>query len=274
MCAALQDEKPDAAQIRHMLLFGYHPDTMRLLVSAALAQFDVCCPALCGYWPEAALPSATALESSNAPTAAGAPLSHASLASAMGLHALVQHPAAPATRPLSVASFEAFAAGQPLPPWHARSRARHAFVTNLLLQLLASQGAFAGEPALTRALFAVQVAPLLDTSEDACTAESADAAADRARASAKRWLQEPLFANSLPAWSAFAANEAHAGRYKQAGKACPCSLPHLLHAATHGCSTVLKLVHSTQSPALPAQQPDIHSAHAATARAHLQITCR
>ena len=219
----MQVEKPAAADIRHMLLFGYHPDTTRLLVFGALAAFDVTCPVLCGYRASTALHSSFTVRCSNAPSPAGTPLGCTSLAAAFGMDALLQQQAASVQRPpcsFAVPSYEALAAGGAPVPWFACSQARHAFMTTLLLQLLASQGIFAGEPALVRALFAVQATPLLHHNQSEARLEAQDAAAERARLSAKRWLQEPLFSGNLVAWSAFAANEAHAGRHKQASKVC------------------------------------------------------
>jgi hypothetical protein len=117
-----------------------------------------------------------------------------------------------------VPSFEGLAAGDStgLVPWYARSRARHVATRTLLLQVLAPGGRFSGDAGLIRALYQVEAAPLCQLAGAGLVQEAAAAAVDRARASAKRWLQEPMLANSLAAWSAFAALEHRGRRPKQA----------------------------------------------------------
>jgi hypothetical protein len=228
------DAQMPPAEFTRLVLRHCHPDTRRLLVYGLLACIDVPCVSTCGYLVSAATPTAHHLRDGNVATAASVPLTTAPLAAALGLSVgdrdQTDTPRAHAWQ--QVASFEAFApaCGGTSVPWFARSPERHAFARTALLQMLAPGGSLAGDPGLVRALFHVEGTRVVHavstgTVEDATRGnveswqlESAPVAAERARASAKRWLQEPMLARSLVAWSAFAALEERYGRHKQALK--------------------------------------------------------
>jgi hypothetical protein len=220
-----------ASDVRHVLLFGAHPDATRLLLYGALAALDVPCTSASGYLVAAATPASQRLRDSNCCGGAAAhPLAAQPLSTALGLSFCTAAPARDGGADLAdagpdwlrVASFEAMTrsdgAGAPA-PWYARSPARHAFVRSMLLQMLAPGGRFSGDPGLIRALFHVEATPILSQSPvggQAASRETLAAAGEHARKSAKRWLQEPMLAKSLSAWSAFAALEESCGRHRQA----------------------------------------------------------
>ena len=221
--ASLRVPAPD---VRHVLLFGCHPDTMRLLTYSLLACFDVPCVSTCGYLVSAATPAAHQLHGDNNTNAASLPLTPVSLAVALGLGAGATPADGSAVSHdwLNVSSSETIAAGTDAQavPWYARSPERHAFARTALLQMLAPGGSLSEDVGLIRALFHVEGTPILRLDETGSTVlETAAAAGARARASAKRWLQEPMLARSLTAWSAFAALEERCGRHKQALKVAP-----------------------------------------------------
>lgn len=176
------------------------------------------CASTCGHIVPAATPFTQRLRDSN--TAAGArPFAPRSLACELGLCADGGARGRGAQEWLEVPSFEGLAAGGSSghkASWYARSIARHTDVRTLLLQVLAPGGRFSGDAGLIRALFQVEAAPVFQPAGAGLVQEVESAAIERARSSAKRWLQEPMLANSLAAWSAFAALEHHSGRPKQA----------------------------------------------------------
>ena len=222
---------------RHVLLFGLHPDSSRLLVFAALSQMGVRCPSACGHLLGSTTPQLQQLRDSNATSDTPAPLQQDALANALGL----AHGGGTAQVPpwLQVQALEqhACSASQPT-PWYARSAARHALVRSTLLQMLAPGSRLSGDPALIRALFALEATPVLQSSTDGteCMQEAAQAAQQRARTSARRWLQEPMLAQSLAAWSAYAALEEACGKHKQARQ-----VRHCIHRGRGTSSELLEV---------------------------------
>jgi hypothetical protein len=206
--------------IRHTLLATTHAETTRLLVFAALSLFDIHCSSLSGLSVGPSAPCSHQLFCSS-----DSPCDEArSLAQILGLSFSTASVSDLSSSPIGGTSFENLLSGSDSRvPWFARSEGRFRFVRCTLLQMLAPGNPFSGDPGVIRALFRVEGECICQTRDEPLTdqapevtQESGDAAAKRARCTAKRWLQEPVFASSLVAWSAFAALEEAAGRHKQA----------------------------------------------------------
>lgn len=195
--------------VRHMLLFGAHPDTTRLLTHAALRCLDVPVGGVSGLAAAAAAPFCQQLRDRSTGD------DGATLSAVLGFAGAAQGGGDGGSQWSQVESFEARAEGATVgTPWYARTQGRHRFVRSILLQMLAPGGRFASDPDLIRALFRVEAAPVcLSTGSQRQTAEDAVA---RARASAKRWLQDSFLSGNLTAYGAFAALEAAAGKHAEA----------------------------------------------------------